>query len=156
MLRFVTYTNGQEARGGSSGTCPVGLFCDGFIAVGTGAGDEPWHKAGENLALSSCEPQGWCEHWGSAERGTGNRWEMRFLRMLQISEFPARSHTWERQSSPELVSLHSGARTEPEQTDCEFSGSKVNTRSIFLLLWGFENKCKYFNPLLQHQRVRGS
>lgn len=60
--------------------------CVGFIAVGTGAGDELWHRAGENLALSSSEPQSCWEHWGSAERGTGNRWEMRFLRILQISE----------------------------------------------------------------------
>lgn len=89
--------------------------CDGFIAVGTGVGDELWHKAGGNLALSLSEPQSWCEHWGSAERGTGNRWEMRFPRMPQISEFPALSHTWEKRGSPELVFLHRGARTEPEQ-----------------------------------------
>lgn len=27
--------------------------CAGFIAVGTGVGDELWHKAGENLAPSA-------------------------------------------------------------------------------------------------------
>lgn len=72
--------------------------------------DELRHRAGGN----SPEPQSWGQHWGSAERGTGNRWERRFLRMLQVSEFPAQSHTWGGRAALSW-SLRGDARTEPEQ-----------------------------------------
>lgn len=134
MFRFVTYTFGQGDPRWQEWHVSCGLAAVMDLLPLAQVCDELWHKAGENLPLSPSEPQSWCERWGSAERGTGNRWERRFLRMLQISEFPAQSHTWERQGSPEPVSLHRAARTEPQQGDCEFPGYKVNTRSIFLHL----------------------
>lgn len=116
--------------------------CDGFIAVGTGVGDELWHKAGGNLALSLSEPQSWCEHWGSAERGTGNRWEMRFPRMPQISESFQPCPTPGRSGAALSWCSYTGVQGQNQNRDSEFPGNKLNTRSIFLLLWGFERKKK--------------
>lgn len=74
------------------------------------------------------------------KKGTGNRWEMRFLEMPQISE------TFQPGLTPEKGRAawsnrcpYTDVQEESKNGEgqSEFPGNKVNTRRIFLLLCGF-------------------